>query len=1198
MIKYIFAVVFIAIAWGLGLYLGVHWIWPVAATAMAVLVLGALLLIGARRRKRAAVDLERELAELGQKQADGARPDLQAEIQHMQGEFDKAVSALKSSKLGRSGADALYALPWYVIVGPPGSGKTTALRSSGIEFPKTSLKGGLRGVGGTRNCDWWLSSQGVLLDTAGRWTESEDTEEWHAFLDIVKSCRPRKPLNGIIVAVSLDELGGAQESDVLATSRRVRERIDEISGRLQMRLPVYVLFTKCDLVPGFVETFQDLPAQERAQILGFTLPLEEGAGQDIHALFSQRFDELNQSLERFSTRRMGEVLQIDAREQIHGFPQQFGVLRENLALFVERTFEDNVFEETPMLRGAYFTSGTQEGRPIDRVMKRMAEAFGIRGDVSVPAAPTEPKSYFLRDVFQRVVFRDDDLAARSVVELKRASRVRWLAAAGIFGIAAFVTSFPTWAWWQNRELVESTEKLVSNLEAAKASDAGFSLESLDPLRERVLFLQEQSAERPPVSMRFGMYQGDTLTPAVTRLYGATVRDDLLQPVLTNDLHQVDDFGRRYEALGDVRPTAREYATIHEVLKAYLLLTTPTETTQPALDDGLLGWLSRSAVPRWVANDVERTRAHVELFAALLGEDSSLAFPRDKDAVRRARIALTRIPQANLVLERLIQEMEPTGFDVTLRGLVGQGVSAMSSGGLVRAAFTRRAWETRVRDLLEAHPSTLAGDAWVLGPQAEMNDSKEALAQLTSEYFRQYIEEWQTFVRGVRVPAPVGEFHSITMLQDLTRGNPSPLGQFIRQVHYNLQLKYPEPEGEEGALQKVAGAAEGALGKTKLGKIVDKAVADRTAAQADDSRLLVADDVAEAFEGFTAFAVPGETTGEEKQPTSLDVYAEQLEFVRDALQGQLDNPGPRDKLDARLTAARVRVRSLIEQQEVGWRPRFEALLWPPIEGTSLGSTQAAARGVGRSWCSDVVRPFSRNLAAGYPFAPAGQDVSLGDFAQFFKRDGTLWKYYDDILDHAVERQGEGFAFATRLGRDSSVVYAPAVPSFLQHAQDVTQSFFPAGSEVPLVEFDVQIQPSPRIATTELQVGGESISHENGPERWQRVSWPGKSPEKGAALVMRGADGMIERLSQEGEWGLFHLFEQGTVVSGDSRVFTIAFKLRTHDLESRITIRPVRADSPFFGVSGREGRPVFMEPVRAGGLELPREIVTGQSLCGSK
>ena len=146
--------------------------------------------------------------------------------------------------------------------------------------------------------------------------------------------------------------------------------------------------------------------------------------------------------------------------------------------------------------------------------------------------------------------------------------------------------------------------------------------------------------------------------------------------------------------------------------------------------------------------------------------------------------------------------------------------------------------------------------------------------------------------------------------------------------------------------------------------------------------------------------------------------------------------------------------------------------------------------------------------------------------------------------------------------------------------------------------MQIQPSPRIATTELQVGGESISHENGPERWQRVSWPGKSPEKGAALVMRGADGMIERLSQEGEWGLFHLFEQGTVVSGDSRVFTIAFKLRTHDLESRITIRPVRADSPFFGVSGREGRPVFMEPVRAGGLELPREIVTGQSLCGSK
>lgn len=1191
MAKYILSAVLIGVAWSLSLYLGVSLVWPIVATAAIALALFAWVLVQAVRTKRAARDLEKKIAAQGEKEIETARPDIQEEVRHMQGEFQKAVSALESSKLGQNGIDALYALPWYVIVGPPGSGKTTALQQSGLQFPKSSVKGGLRGVGGTRNCDWWLSSQGVLLDTAGRWTQAEDTEEWFAFLDIVKQCRPRKPLNGIIVAVSLDELGNADEQGIQAVSRRVRDRIDEILSRLQLRLPVYVLFTKADLVPGFVESYQDMTPQERAQILGFTLPLEQKP-DDVQAAFTERFDELHAAIERFSVRRMSEVPQLDVRERVLAFPQQLAVLRENLAEFVSLTFEDNVFEETPALRGVYFTSGTQEGSPIDRVMQRMAQAFGVNEQVNVGGNTAEPKSYFLRDVFQRVVFQDDDLAARSVTEVKRQQRARWLTAASIFGVAAFVVSFPTYAWVQNDELVSSTERLVTELGTAKKSEGGVALTALEPLREQAASLRRQVEDGAPMSMRFGMYQGDELAPAITKLYADTLRSDVLSPVVAADLSEVDAFGRRYEALGDVRPTAREYAQMYGVLKAYLLMTVPREAQQPGLEEKLTEWLTEGVVPRWVANDVALMKEHVRFFAELLSEDPELAFPRDEGAVRRTRIALTRIPQASLVLERLIQEMEPTGYGITLRGLVGQGVSAMSSRGQVRAAFTRRAWENRVRDTLAAHPSTLAGDAWVLGPQSRIESSEEALRELASAYFEQYIEEWQTFVRGVSIPAPNGEFHSLTMLQDLTRGEPSPLGQLVRQVHYNLQLTYPAPEGEEteGAVKLVAGKI---ADKTKIGRAAKRALDSRKAKEAD-RRLLTAEDVAEAFEGFTAFAVPV-TESETPQPTSLDVYLEQLGFVRDALQSQLDSPGSRDQLNSRLAAARVRVRALIEQQAVGWRPRFEALLWPPIEGTSLGSTKAAAAGVGKSWCADVVRPFSRNLASGYPFAPEGQDVSLGDFIQFFKRRGQLWSYYDDVLDHAVEREGEGFQFATRLGRDASVVYAPGLPSYLRHAQDVTQSFFPAGLDVPLVEFDVQIQPTPRVATTELSVGGTTIKHDNGPERWRRVTWPGERPEQGASIVLRGEGGLVEEIEQEGEWGLFHLLEQGTVVEGDARVFTLAFKLRTNDVETRIVIRPVRADSPFFGVSGRGTGAAFMEPVRAGGLELPREIVTGERLC---
>ena len=95
------------------------------------------------RAQTAARGLEKALQQQAKEQARVVRPDLQIEVQQMQDEFDKAVVALKGSKLGTSGRDALYLLPWYAIIGPPGAGKTTALRNSGLKFPYYA-KGGVR----------------------------------------------------------------------------------------------------------------------------------------------------------------------------------------------------------------------------------------------------------------------------------------------------------------------------------------------------------------------------------------------------------------------------------------------------------------------------------------------------------------------------------------------------------------------------------------------------------------------------------------------------------------------------------------------------------------------------------------------------------------------------------------------------------------------------------------------------------------------------------------------------------------------------------------------------------------------------------------------------------------------------------------------------------------------------------------------
>src|SRR5262249_56755581 len=122
-----------------------------------------------------------------------------------------AIATLKAANGGKK--DYLYDLPWYVLIGPPGSGKTTALVNSGLKFP---LSGGaspaaIAGVGGTRYCDWWFTEEAVLIDTAGRYTTQDsdaktDKESWFSFLDLLKKSRPRQPINGVLVAITVEAI--------------------------------------------------------------------------------------------------------------------------------------------------------------------------------------------------------------------------------------------------------------------------------------------------------------------------------------------------------------------------------------------------------------------------------------------------------------------------------------------------------------------------------------------------------------------------------------------------------------------------------------------------------------------------------------------------------------------------------------------------------------------------------------------------------------------------------------------------------------------------------------------------------------------------------------------------------------------------------------------------------------------------------
>mgnify|MGYP003572952472 CR=1 FL=1 len=273
--------------------------------------------LSARRRNRQMLDQSGAPPE---PPPDAATVASAEELQTLHARFDEALSVLRKADVRRRlGGQYLYQLPWYIIIGPPGCGKTTALVNSDLHFPLAERFGqdAIRGVGGTRNCDWWFSDQAVLLDTAGRYTtqdsyEAVDSAAWTGFLGLLKKYRPRRPINGALVAISLADLMQKTETERALHARAIRQRVQELHQLLGIRFPIYVLFTKADLVAGFMEFFSDLGKEERAQVWGMTFAMDEanGAiGTGVIGAFTGEFD----GLVRRINERLLERLQEQAR---------------------------------------------------------------------------------------------------------------------------------------------------------------------------------------------------------------------------------------------------------------------------------------------------------------------------------------------------------------------------------------------------------------------------------------------------------------------------------------------------------------------------------------------------------------------------------------------------------------------------------------------------------------------------------------------------------------------------------------------------------------------------------------------------------------------------------------------------------------------------------------------------------------------
>ncbi len=1184
MIGLVFVAVLLALIWGVVVALELPLAIAVIPTVTAVVAVLVVVLVRFLQARKAAQQLEGSLKSQAAEHENAVRPDLKPEVKAMRAEFNKALASLKGARGTKGGASALAVLPWYMIIGPPGGGKSTALRNSGLQFPYVSKRGGgVKGVGGTRNCEWWFTKDAIVLDTAGRYAvEEDDHDEWLSFLNTVVKSRPRKPINGLIVAIAVSELMGTEE-EAAERGTLLRERVDEVLAKVRMNVPVYVLFTKCDLISGFVEMFSDLGRTERGQVWGFTEPLA-GLAEGVTAIFQQRMAGLIENVENRALLRLQKNRRIGAREKIWQFPREFAGLQSNLSEFVGALFAENPMSDTPPMRGAYFTSGTQEGKPFDRMMRSMSEAFGVAGPASEEAGATEARSYFLKDFFSNIVFPDYDIAVASTAETKRQKQLRLYAVLGSVGLALCFSILPGLSFQKNLALVQETRDAVLKSKAVLASaDLSAAVEKLERLRKQVDKLKGFHDDGAPVGMHLGMYVGGDLF----ELTGASYVDLTKRLLVTRVLDAEADELRELAGQPELVQATAEVAEAIQKLKLHLVLTTPKAEDEPELGEALNDWVAQRIVTRWVsAGELGTEEAQalalgdLQLFSRLLVENRGFYYTRDQALLKSTRHALAKVPVAQLTLSKVLANPDFDDLSVSLASKIGTANRYIKGEKVVRGAFTKQAWEGSVRGMLDSAKDD--SDAWVLG----LSQSASA-TELKVEYFRLYIAEWKQFIESIRIEPPKGNDEELAMLEELTRTRPFVTLFGVIAVNTKLNADSEGVGGLKAAAKKGLTAKLGKLGAA-FGGLADAGVQALTR----DPAAAAAKELENAFKGLSKFGyAPPPPEGQPPVPTPLLLYVEDLEKLRDALRNVIDNPKESAPLMALLSSVRVKVKSSVDQQEPGWRPTIERFVWPPISWLTTRTQEAVAEEGSSQWCSQVADPFNKALGGKYPLRKGGKDASLDDLADFYKPGGKVDAFYEEVLKKQVQRSGDRYEFVKSMG--GTPPYSVALLQFLHRAKEIQSALFPPQAPEMKVDFLIHIRPAKNIASTTLTIDGETYEYRNGQEEWRPMRWPGPQKGSGASVRVKSKQGQGDVLEFAGEWGLYRLLESGGMASWPGeRGFAVTWDAPTLETQLTIDFRPARTDNPFHrDAEGPSGalldvlRGPFVPPPASIGLSTP-------------
>lgn len=1095
------------------------------------------------RRKRGQAALESALV------ADAPPGDGEVLAERMQ----QALATLKRAK--KSGS-YLYDLPWYIIIGPPGSGKTTALLNADIKFPLADRAGqvagagsgggqigsAMQGFGGTRYCDWWFSEEAVLIDTAGRYTTQDsdgtvDAASWKSFLSLLKKNRPRQPINGVILAFSVADLMNTSPETIAGHAATVRARLAEIHETLKIDFPVYVMFTKADLIAGFREYFASFSLGRRKKVWGVTFQTDDRR-QPTHELADTEFDALLGRLSDELMDRLTEEVDGASRIGIFGLPGQLALLKSPITSFLRLVFEPTRYKSNAILRGFYFTSGTQEGTPIDQVLGDLGRSYGS-DQFSLMSG--RGRSYFLNELLTRVIFAEQGWVSYDRGAIRRASVLRWMVVSLMLLGAAGLGSAWVLSYFANRDLIDEVNASTASFQQAAGPDLAATEISdtdlqhvsalLNQLRRMPTGIDAPAASQAGWSESFGLGERTELQHASLKAYRDAL-ERLLRPRLILRVEQ---------RLGDLLAQGKgNEVAVYEALKVYKLI--GRYNNPPPGDDLITSWFANDWNQFTYTGDPQTQTDLAAHLASMLAYDDEvdLQLSLSKTLIDKAEDTLAHESVADRAWSLILAGAKVTPdvpeFKLTNHlGSEGAKVFETRDGSDLATVgvpqlFTRAGFRYYFLPSLSGLGDALAKDKWVLGDKAAEANTDQQLATLGPDLMARYRQEfrtaWQTMLANLRLAPLSADRPTYGVLSAAASSSTSPILKLVEAVAYETSLAAPPPEDQasptadggtdtsgkvlkvipEGPQHHMPISLQG-FAKIGLGGVLGDGTKSPNTANGGGP-VIIGADIASDFEAYQTL-VQGD-----RGQRLIDQLIGQLNDMQGVLVATtLPNAAGAGTLDQKIgalastasklpTALQAMINDVVQEFQGDAMSGLKAKL-----NTAL-TTQVVPR------CTAVVE-------GRYPFANDPQrPTPLADFAEVFRPNGLLDTFFSANLQQYADVTTKPWRWDPKSPMADKLSLATLAQ--FERAAAIRDAFFPGRS--PTLGFQVTFTvtlPQKTKAVIIVADGTPITFIPNAPA--QTISWPGTGA--GYQLQLQTPDNKVTEMTFPGSWALLDLLRKG-------------------------------------------------------------------------